>query len=475
MYKILLADDEGIVLDSLRFIIDKHFGESCEVRTAKSGRMAVEVAQEFSPDIVLLDIQMPGLNGIEVLKEIRTFRKQAVFVVISAYDRFDYARKALSLGALEYILKPFSKEKVVSAIQHAMDAISEERTKKSRELVIREKLESVVPLIENGFMNLMLLQGSSAGELEQYRQLLDLKEENGVVVAIQFGEKEELENPIGSSVRLQGSLMRVRGLVREFFPKAIVSSLMANRVFLFLPVDEYGESEEERERLVEQTRKLIFSLQKKTGLKYRAGIGEACRIEDMRESCRQAQKAVNQGKGRIVHIRDLDHPCKNMGKEDRRNEKARQQAEGFFGWMEKTYGECPRDIREKVLGLLGSMDQEESAGERQQKHNSRMVKEAKDYISKSFDKEISLEEVARRVEVSPYYLSKIFKEEEGKNFVEYVTELRMEKAKQLLRNKDMSIKEVCISVGYGDPNYFSRIFKRAEGCTPTEFREGKTG
>lgn len=83
MYKILLADDEGIVLDSLRFIIDKHFGESCEVRTAKSGRMAVEVAQEFSPDIVLLDIQMPGLNGIEVLKEIRTFRKQAVFVVIS--------------------------------------------------------------------------------------------------------------------------------------------------------------------------------------------------------------------------------------------------------------------------------------------------------------------------------------------------------------------------------------------------------
>ena len=104
-----------------------------------------------------------------------------------------------------------------------------------------------------------------------------------------------------------------------------------------------------------------------------------------------------------------------------------------------------------------------------------IVERAKKYIDENFRKDISLEDVSQRVDISSYYFSKIFKEETGGNFIEYLTGLRMEEAKRLLEDTDLSIKEVCSEVGYSDPNYFSRNFKKYEGTTPTEAREKKRG
>lgn len=98
MYKIMIADDEGIVIDALKFIIEKSFGETCQVRSAKTGRSVIELAESFRPDIALMDIQMPGINGIEAMKEIRKTNKDIIFIVITAYDKFDYAREAVGLG-----------------------------------------------------------------------------------------------------------------------------------------------------------------------------------------------------------------------------------------------------------------------------------------------------------------------------------------------------------------------------------------
>ena len=104
-------------------------------------------------------------------------------------------------------------------------------------------------------------------------------------------------------------------------------------------------------------------------------------------------------------------------------------------------------------------------------HKNRLVAQAQVYIQENYQKDLSLDEVSRRMDLSPYYFSKLFKEETGNNFVEYVTDLRMQKAKELLAEDGKSMKEICISVGYGDPNYFSRIFKKNTGVTPTEYRE----
>lgn len=100
-----------------------------------------------------------------------------------------------------------------------------------------------------------------------------------------------------------------------------------------------------------------------------------------------------------------------------------------------------------------------------------IIEKAKSYIRDNYKKDISLDEVSREVDISPYYFSKLFKKETGGNFIEYLTEIRLRNARELLKDSGLSIKEICAESGYSDPNYFSRIFKKYEGVTPSEFRE----
>ena len=126
--------------------------------------------------------------------------------------------------------------------------------------------------------------------------------------------------------------------------------------------------------------------------------------------------------------------------------------------------------------FLKKMDESVSriAGKQQMKTDS-VVEHAKQYIREHFNGELSLEEMAREVGISPYYLSKLFKETEGIGYIEYTTKLRMDYAKEQLSATDRSIKEICRDAGYQDPNYFSRIFKKWTGMTPTEYRGGMQG
>lgn len=94
MYRILIADDEGIMLESLKNIISSNYGNECEIHTAKTGRVVVEEAEKYPPDICFMDIQMPGLSGIQAIREIQKFNRSVVFVIITAYDKFNYAREA---------------------------------------------------------------------------------------------------------------------------------------------------------------------------------------------------------------------------------------------------------------------------------------------------------------------------------------------------------------------------------------------
>ena len=156
MYKIMLADDEGIVIDSLKFIIEKEFADSCVVEYAKTGRSVIELAERFRPDIAVMDIQMPGINGIDAMKEIREANHHTVFIIMSAYDKFDYAKEAINLGVMEYLNKPVERGKIVQVLRKAMDAIDREREKRSQDLLIREKMETVIPIIENGLIQNLL-------------------------------------------------------------------------------------------------------------------------------------------------------------------------------------------------------------------------------------------------------------------------------------------------------------------------------
>ena len=107
---------------------------------------------------------------------------------------------------------------------------------------------------------------------------------------------------------------------------------------------------------------------------------------------------------------------------------------------------------------------------RKETRSTGVIDRAKEYIMANYKKDISLDDVSKEVDISPYYFSKIFKEATGENFIEYLTNIRIEKAKELLNDTDMSMKEICVEVGYSNPNYFSRIFKKNVGVSPTEYK-----
>lgn len=206
MYKIMLADDEGIVIDSLKFIIEKEFKDICEVQYAKTGRSVIELAESFRPDIAVMDIQMPGINGIDAMKEIRRTNNHTVFIVMSAYDKFDYAKEAIKLGVMEYITKPMEKTRIVNALRKAMENIDAERLKRKNELLIKEKLETVVPIIESGLIHNILLQEHFREDIENYRSILGITQQYAYMIAVVSGDEQQgnhMTNAVGSSVRMQ--------------------------------------------------------------------------------------------------------------------------------------------------------------------------------------------------------------------------------------------------------------------------------
>ena len=204
MYRILIADDEGIMVESLKTIITSSFGDECEIACAKTGRAVVEQAESFRPDIALVDIQMPGLNGIQAIKEVRKFNQNTIFIIISAYDKFHYAQEAINLGVLEYLMKPVNKKKILEVCTKAMQLVDETRKKRSDDLKIREKLEIVVTVILSGYIYNLLLLDEFHTYQSNYQVLLNITQEYAFMVVVEFGDSVEngvLTNAVGASVK----------------------------------------------------------------------------------------------------------------------------------------------------------------------------------------------------------------------------------------------------------------------------------
>lgn len=529
MYRLLIADDEGIMLESLREIISQHYGESIEVETAKSGRTAIELAESFHPDIVFMDIQMPGINGLEAIRSIRSFNSSALFYVLSAYDKFDYAKSAIALGVEKYLMKPVSRKTVIETIDEAITKVDKVREKHSDQLKMQEKLETVVPVVENGFVTNMLLSADSKDE-EDYKQLLDISEAYAYAVVVQFGtslENDRLQCAVSGRLKAQEAYGSIRAVIKSFESRAVIGPVMSDRITMIVPHKSEIFAYEERIESIERMRGLLNRLQEQFDLKFRAGIGRICRFQDIRMSYQEAMSALQSSKSRIVHTDDLvthgyyedDYPIElerdlftvlNSGDVDSMLVKA----EEFFDWIIEKDPSDLNSMRLKALELVlraefdafssgavnyaynyrkGYLDQVNALSssseikvwfldhmsstcsgirDRIEEQSESTVTRARKYIQEHFADEISLDDVSREVNVSPYYFSKLFKEEVGENFIEYLTSLRIEKAKEMLKDDRLTVKEAGARAGYADQNYFSRIFKKQTGMTPRQFRDG---
>lgn len=290
MMRILICDDEGIVRQSLEFIIQKSFGDKCEVESAKNGRMAIELTESFHPDIVLMDIQMPGINGIEAMQEIRKENKNIVFIVLTAYDKFEYTQKAIDIGVMSYLTKPINRDTLTETLRKAMKLVRERKEKVRNDLKIKEKLEVVIPMIENGFVYSVLFDGPGKEMNQNYRELLNIDTDYGYAMVIECGDelhKGVLSNTLGAGIRLQKHYMVMREMLKET-TGGIVGALMANKVIVLVPSELEKEEYDERVVKIDNIRGMLRKLEQQLDLKFKAGIGSVKRWNEVNESYQEA-------------------------------------------------------------------------------------------------------------------------------------------------------------------------------------------
>ena len=308
MYRILLADDEGIMLESLKSIISSNYGNECEIHTAKTGRAVVEEAEKYPPDICFMDIQMPGLSGIQAIREIQKFNRSVVFVIITAYDKFNYAKEAVNLGVMEFLTKPVNKKVILETCSKAMDQVDSTRQKRSDDLKIREKLETVVPMIESGYINNILLQDDFQTYQDNYKELLDIQEEYGYMIVAEFGDSTEngvLTNAVGASVKANKFYSTFREIAQGFF-ECLVGPIMGNRIVILVPYRNPKESYEERVEVVTRTRNMVHKLESRIDSKFRCGIGRVKELgSTMKESFKEAMIALRESTSHVIHIEDV--------------------------------------------------------------------------------------------------------------------------------------------------------------------------
>ncbi len=529
MFKIMIADDEKVAIDSLKFIIEKSFTDVEIISSARTGREAIEQVETNVPDILFMDIHMPGINGIDAIREIRKRHGSIVIIVLTAFDQFEFAKEAINLGVMEYLLKPVNRTKVAEVISKAMEQISVEREKRKIELEMKEKLEIVGPILENGFVYSILSFDDNRKDLENYKRIFDIQEDGGYILTVEFVDEQTGgygDSKIGYSVQSQHLYPFFKDTLKSLC-KCIIGPVMLNRITVVVPTNSGTDEYVCRQEAITMAETIVEGLAEKLDCGLKIGIGKRYRRFDMLEaSYEESLKALRylQGTG-VMHFVDITARTVEVGSEyPEYKEKILLQKVSvgnmagsmnvfncIFDWLVREYGEQPLRIKNKLLeiivlvnhmsweyepgsgtsgvDLLEEMLPVSDLGElriwckkkvenvisqinsyRDYKAGG-LIKRAKEYIKVNYRKSITLEDVARELNISPQYLSKLFKEETGENFIDYLTSIRIRIAKNLLENDELSVKEICYSIGYGDPNYFSRIFKKIVGATPTEYKD----
>lgn len=531
MYKLLIVDDEALARYAFRTLISKNFNNIEVVGEAESGRQAIELNRTLRPDIIIMDIKMPGINGIDASREILGEFPDRRILILTAYDNFNYIQQALHIGVKGYLLKPLKKEEVVEKINKVLQEISESKENAELKAQVEDKIKVVKPFIQKELVSAFITGAVDINEVKSYINFLQDKIEAGYFMLISLGQNDSRH--INDSVRNRIYKDKVYDAAVKYLPKmkeCIFGNPVGNIIVVFFPVEEADLKND----LIKDSLQIAQEIKRRikiiTGLDVAIGIGSGySKIENFHYSYEEANNAVRKAvqKNDIVHYHSIqDEPgdhiyeypvqleCEfleqiRLGDVSKAKELAndmlsqifnnccnpeiiKEHISQFITMLKRTVSQMGIDINLfKNTGILVELsnlrDFEEikiwcrnsiytiieRVGLLKQYKNTSIVSQVYECIKNPFCKDITLEMVAEQVGLSPQYLSKIFKDEFGTNFIDYIIDRRISYAKELLKQGDKNIKEISNMVGYEDANYFCRIFKKSTGLTPKQYRAQK--
>ena len=448
IYQVLIVDDEEIVCRGMaQFVKWKEHGFEVAA-IATSVDEALLILRKMHIDVVFTDIRMPEKSGIDLLREIREQKFDTQCVILSGYSDFDYAKEAMRYGAVEYLTKPVNLREV----EQFLDRM---RTKLNK--LVEERLDHTRQM--EGLL-LSIARGYASADIEKYG-LPELENWYGVSI---FMTERTADTDEVQVLAVSKEKKGIYGLSEawketESAMRYLLADTKKNIIFYKNIETLYAEEAVEVPKLITAfLQKLHTPEERRDAAKW---------MEKMLKEL-EKEKQMDVLKLQTICIRiviEVNGYLKEIGMEesslhDRLNEALKQLLLCAEGQEVLRYMES---YLEWIMECIGQADHQNVGGG--------VISEMQSFIRQHYNENISLNMLAEQFYMHPNYLSRLFKEKTGENFVEYLTEVRMQKAQELLRDSEYKIIEICGMVGYDNPRSFSKAFKHFTGMTPRECRE----
>ncbi|MGI6004364.1 MAG: response regulator [Christensenellales bacterium] len=521
MLKVIIVDDEYLIRDSMISIIPWRENGFEVIGKAKDGREALSLIAANPPDLIISDIRMPNMTGLELLEEVKAKYPKIFFISISGFDDFEYAQKSLNLGASAYILKPIDPAEVVTVLQRIKESILF-----SKEIVLNKR-----NVVTNIYFDL-ILGNFTIEKYFEYANILDsLNNQYFCVISIVWSNYTQSVSDL-QLVRIMECSDILNKLVCLVSEQNAFLSLSPDKKIIILKHDNSAGLEKNLSELIAS---LEEALSKHFTQKFSIGVGKIhFGLFDMTESYFESVKALSlvylKGHNKVLHYNESfckvntffpvflayeEKIINHMRSNDTQSMQlqiatlARQAIDAsvssydiqlFIRNLLYKAINClveanvtVEDVIENPNRLFASLYSENDASTLFElllttlgkigdalcgvpmNTNAVIISQAKQYIQNNFTKyKLSLAEVASHVNLHPAYFSTVFSKCENISFIDYLTSFRLEKAKKLLQNSHFKTTCIANEVGYQNPTYFSTLFKKHVGISPSEYRNRRT-
>ncbi|MDO5518995.1 MAG: AraC family transcriptional regulator [bacterium] len=516
MYKVLVAEKDFGSAKQITSLIEEKIQDAKVVAVTNSGNDTIVDTINSEPDLILIGIEIAGMNGIETVRKIRRFNKSVRIIIVSAYDYFEFAREAMLLGVNDYILKPINEADLAKAIERELQAVKEEDDIEREYKDEESQYSNALRFVEQHFIFSITYNMRVDIESNQYQKLLGIGPK-GYIMSVSV--EPNVLNKHWNMEKAAGRIYRRLKDVVNVHSCCAVGPRMLNRYIVYVASDKERDSKEAQVESVTLAKEVLRALKDTFDLEVKIAIGGVRSIANIHDSYLEMLRSCRY---------DIDNPIiyyKEVRYKYNMKETYMELTDQLIDSIK--YNRCneeenlasilellrPMQVTERLTTIIEvlvsisyafrkelknqdiyydylkqcdklmylSIEEQEAWAYRRlhtmiklmrsgkKARGSSVVTIAMEYIQKNYTQEISLSEISQYVGLSPQHFSKIFKETTNYSYVEWVNDLRIGKAQEIMKQEDCTIKEVCFLVGFQDPNYFSRIFKKRVGISPTEY------
>lgn len=524
LYKIMLVDDEEEVRKAIINKMNWEENGFTVVGDAENGQDALEKVEILYPDVIITDIKMPYMDGLELTEKIRVKYPSIKVIIFSGFDDFSYAKEAIRLGVTEYILKPVNVDELTGILKKVKNKLDEE-VKSARDIdLIRSRYNDSLPVLREQFLNNLIMGGEYSKE-EIERRLneygIDFSEKGKFAVCVIDINFDSIKEGLLKEKKLVPTYIKkfVEERLSLNYKNIIFNSFKGEPVIIVVRGGKV--------HLTDILRDICKNVKITLGVEITIGIGSESTLSEISTSYKQAVDAIGYkmiaGTG-VICIQDVEPVNTGILRLDEKEEgdlissikfgdkkmifdvvdfllkkpeKIKVHSRQYQAYMLSIltriidlmqqyemgsegfdYIDIVNKIKDKtefkdwLLKVCENINIE--IKEKRETTSKQIIERAKELLLENFQNpDLSLDMVCKTLHLSPAYFSMLFKKETGQTYINYLTDIRLNKAVELLNTTEDKTYMIAEKVGYPEQNYFSYVFKKKFGVSPTKFRTKK--